>query len=113
MTIQYKNKYNKVTEIKDFTRPSEEFLFKVNLPDSYDSYLDGIGEGVWAYTDKESYERIFKDEKEGIIYVKILNTSLYYDGLYYDTLIPVELRGKYRPVAIYEELVDKYGKSNW
>jgi len=98
---------NKVA-VKDFTKPNSECFFKVNLPNTVANYEAGSGEGVWAYTDEESYKKWLKDEKDSIVYVKILNNSMYYKGLEYGDLIPVELRGEYRPVAIYDELIAKY-----
>ena len=100
-------------EVKDFSKPASDYYFKVNLPDTLDSYKSGNGEGVWAYTDFESYEKWKNDEKDSIIYVRILNDSIYYNGLEYGDLVPVELRGEYRPVAMYEELIGKYGPCNW
>lgn len=100
-------------EVQDFPKVDSSYYFKVNLPNSQDSYESGNGEGVWAYTDAESYEKWKNDEQDAIIYVKILNDSVYYNGLEYGDLVPVELRGEYRPVAIYEELISKYGPCNW
>lgn len=100
-------------KIKDFEKPCEDFYFKINLPDSESSYEDGNGEGVWCYTDAESYKKWEDDCYHIKIFVRILNDSFYYTGLNYGTLIPVELRGEKRPVALYDELIDKYGSCKW
>lgn len=110
--IKYVFNNGEVVLIEDFKIPSDEYFFKVNLPSSKENYVSGNGEGVWACTDLISYKKYQEDKNEGIIYVKILNDSVYYNGLNCEDLIPVELRGEKRPVAIYEELLSKYGESN-
>ena len=112
-TIMYQFANGDCVKVQDFPRVDSDYYFKVNLPANQDNYESGNGEGVWAYTDAESYEKWKNDEQDAIIYVKILNDSIYYNGLRYGDLVPVELRGEYRPVAIYEELVNKYGPSSW
>lgn len=111
--IDYVFKNGDIVKIKDFKEPCREFFFKVNLPDTEVSYINGNGEGVWCYTDATSYRKWQDDYDHLIIFVKILNDSFYYTGLNYGTLVAVELRGKRRPVALYHELEDKFGKCNW
>lgn len=110
-TIKYKYTTNKVVEIKNFKKPNQEFFFEVNLPACEKSFHKGFGERVWAYTDLSSYNKIKNNHNGEIIYVKLLSDSFYYKDLKHETLIPIELRGEYRPVAIYEELSAKYQKN--
>lgn len=102
---------NKVT-IRDFAKPISECFLMINLPNTLANYEAGRGESIWAYTDEESYKKWLKGEKDSIIYVKVLNDSIYYKELQYEDLMPVELRGASKPVAIYEELIAKYSVVN-
>lgn len=102
-------------EMNDINLEGEQFSFKVNLPSCEKDYLTGNGEGVWVKPSLDAHEDWHKDAvskyNRTIYYGKILNDSLYYPNLTYGTLIAFELRGENRPVAIYEELVYKYGES--
>lgn len=85
-------------------------MFKVNLPATKDEYETGNGEGVWACATASDTEKVFSDCEYEIIFVKILNDSLYYPGLKCYDIIPVELRGECRPVAMFNELQYHYNK---
>lgn len=111
---KYKWKNNKVDIFNQIIIPkTNEMLFKVNLPSNAESYESGNGEGVWACGNKETFEAWEKDIDSGVYFVKMLNYSVYYPKLEYGTIVAIEMRGKKRPVAIHDELVAKYGESNW
>jgi len=111
--MEYKFNNGKIVEVKDFDIETDmEKMFKVNLPDSLNSYVNGNGEGVWACGDKDTLNACQNDEESGIYFVKILNDSTYYPPLNCYTLIPVEMRGEKRPTAIFRELQEKYGESH-
>lgn len=84
-----------------------ETHFKINLPLTKKEYLNNNGEGVWATCDVESYKNIEIPGK--LIQVKILNDSVYYQGLNCDTYITVKTNGnELRPIASFYELQSKY-----
>lgn len=88
-----------------------DVMFKLNLPDTQDGFDRGNGEGVWAYSDDET-KKIHDEEivLGGIYFARILNDSVYYPGkLKYNEIVAFEMRGKYRPIAFFTELNEKYG----
>lgn len=107
--MDYKFENGEIMNIPTIERPEDNRkLFKVNLPQTFDDYLSGNGEGMWACCSEKDQAKIDEDVAEGIIFVKLLNDSIYYPELEYGTIIPVELRGECRPVAIWDELDAKY-----
>lgn len=98
--------------VDDFDESKRTFSFKVNLPSCAEDYLNGNGEGVWCCIHPQISEDELNNSEGTILFVKILNDSLYYDGLKYGDLIPVVPREGNRPVALLDELVAKYGKSD-
>ena len=85
-------------------------LFKINLSDNNEDYLNGNGEGVWAIGNRDTM-KAHKDNELGnnIYFVRILNDSVYYPGLMCDTVVPIKFRGDKRPVALMSELQYRYG----
>lgn len=81
---------------------------KVNL--SYDdwSFQNGIGEGVWVQMSDEEHEMLVRGK---VAYATLDNDSMYYPGLKCGDRIQVETRGGQRPVALYKELVERFGPS--
>ena len=74
---------------------------KVNLPKNENDYISGTGEGVFVKV-KEYVKKAYDDDEIGIYYSGILdNDSVYYPELKRGTLIPIEMRGKNRPVCYY------------
>ena len=86
---------------------------KVNLPNNEANYLSGNGEGCFALVDEKT-KIDYDNDKKGKGYTAILdNDSIYYPGLMAGTEIPIEMRGKNRPVVPYQWLVENYGESIW
>ena len=76
---------------------------KINLPQTEEDYLAGNGEGVWMLVDSET-KKAYDEDAKGGRYVGILdNDSLYFPNLVHGKLIPFEMRGQDRPVAIFPE----------
>jgi hypothetical protein len=99
-------------EVPAFKTPSDiNLMFKLNLPSSRENFESGNGEGVWACTDNPTLERLNKDGTGGIYFARVLNDSVYYPTLKCDTIVAMEMRGDKRPVALYDELIEKFGKS--
>ena len=99
----------KKAEVKDIVIPKKiEDMFRVNLPSTQKEYENGSGEYVWACTDEDTLKAYREHTQDGIYFVKILSASSYYPSLKSETIIPIEMRGINRPVALYKELIDKY-----
>ena len=74
---------------------------KVNLPVSYQDYLDGNGEGVWMQVGPEA-KKAYDTDESGTLYTGYLdNDCLYYPELKPGDLLPIEMRGENRPVVPY------------
>ena len=81
---------------------------KVNLPSSHESYIDGIGEGVWVLVE-EDVKKAYDTDENNVSYECILdNDSLYYPGLKHGVKMPIEMRGENRPVVPYSWLVKNF-----
>lgn len=85
-------------------------LVKVNLPDSQESYEHGNGEGCFArLIGAEACEAYWADAESGDYQALLDNDSWYYPGLKHGTTVPVEMRGRNRPVVPLKWLQDNYG----
>ncbi len=83
---------------------------KVNLPASQEAYNGGNGEGVWCLVTKD-VKKAYDADEEGTSYTAILdNDSVYYPALTHGAEIPIEMRGKNRPVVPYNWLANNYMK---
>ena len=92
----------------------EDFrMIKVNLPEDESTYLSGNGEGVFAEISAEDYEKYAADCYLEVFDATIANDSIYYPGLVCGMKIPIETRGKHRPVVPYEWLAEHYGECQW
>jgi hypothetical protein len=101
-----------IMDVPEFATPkSMELMFKVNLPSTEADVENGNGEGVWACTDEQSRLKWESETCNEIIFVRILNDSIYYPTLKCDTIIPVRLCQDMRPVALLDELIAQNGKS--
>lgn len=108
-TYTYQN--GETVTLPEIVVPEEsEKCIQVNLPSTAEDFENGNGEGMFACATEETYQE-WDSNGEGIHFVKLLNDSVYYPGLSWGTIIPVELRGKDRPVALLEELQHHYGDS--
>ena len=77
---------------------------KANLPNSLEDYKTGNGEGCFFIVDQRTKDAYDKDIS-GVYYEGILdNDSIYYPKLKHGTLLPLEMRGAFRPVVPYEIL---------
>lgn len=84
---------------------------KVNLPASQEAYNRGNGEGVWVLV-TEDVKKAYDTDEEGTSYTAILdNDSVYYPKLLHGTEMPIEMRGKNRPVVPYSWLINNYKKN--
>lgn len=111
--MEYKFADGRTVEVADIKEATEiKDMFKVNLPSTYENYINGNGEGVWACGDEKTKLAYDNDVSGGIYFVMILNDSGYYPDLTNKTIIPVEMRGEKRPTAIFDELKAKYGMSH-
>lgn len=81
-------------------------LFKVNLPDTFELYQSGNGEGIWACPADKETEDLWKndtDGQQGVVYA--CNDSFYYPGeIVFGSRVLVEFRGENRPVAVWDDL---------
>lgn len=112
MTEMYTYQNGKSVEIPVITIPNEiEKCFKINLPSDEADNESGTGEGIWACSTDEVLAFYEKDEETKIHLVMLLNDSMYYPILTFQTIIPVEFRKGQRPVAVYEELVYHFGEA--
>lgn len=75
---------------------------KVNFPDTAESFKSGNGEGMWVLVDAET-KAAHDNDASGGVYVGILdNDSVYFPDLVCGSVVKFEMRGKYRPVALFE-----------
>jgi hypothetical protein len=81
-----------------------EDYFKLNLPESIESYSTGNGEGIWALTDKATKKELDEDKKQGQFIAWACNDSVYYPHIKYGSAILCEFRGGFRPVAVWDNL---------
>jgi len=89
---------------------SEE-CFLINLPSEEEDFIGGNGESIWACGTTETLEAYKNMDFEGVVYVKLMNNSMYYPNLKYKTVIPVKVEKNKRPVAYLDELNYYYGES--
>ena len=86
-------------------------IIKVNLPANKRDYIAGNGEGVFVQVDSKT-KADYDSDKAGAGYIGTLdNFSYKYKGLKPGQEIPLELRGKNRPVVPLEWLFEFYGPS--
>ena len=74
---------------------------KVNLPASYKDYQNGNGEGVWMKVGPEAKKAYDTDESDTQYEGILDNVSVYYPNLQPGDLLPIEMRGEFRPVVPY------------
>ena len=79
-------------------------MIKVNVPDTHEHYISGNGEGCWAECDKAAQAAYDNDESGTVYNVFLANDSIYYPGLMCGAIVPIEMRGEYRPVVPFEWL---------
>lgn len=77
---------------------------KVNLPNTLDSFITGNGEGCFVLVDENTKKDYDQDRGNNVRWGILNNDSCYYPNLKAGTLIPFEMRGCNRPVALYEAL---------
>ena len=91
--------------IDDLHNLADREYIKVNLPTSQKDFESGNGEGVYIVVTPETKAAHDSDEA-GTIYNGILdNVSIEYKNLLPGEVIPFELRGSNRPVALYDWLI--------
>lgn len=83
---------------------------KINLPTSWEGYENGYGEGCWALCDNE-VKKAYDTNEDGTSYECLLdNDSDEYPYLFHGTTVPIEMRGRNRPVVPYNWLYKNYGE---
>ncbi|OPY58710.1 MAG: hypothetical protein A4E55_00765 [Pelotomaculum sp. PtaU1.Bin035] len=87
----------------------KDLLIKVYLPACEDEYLTGFGESVKCLVDQETKKLIDKNITGRVALAMLQNDSLYYPGLIAGEVVAIELRGPGPPIAIFEELVWRFG----
>ncbi len=75
---------------------------KVNFPLTVEDFAAGNGEGMWVLVDKETKEAHDKDVSGGEWVGILSNDSIYFPGLRCGEVVRFEMRGEYRPVAIFD-----------
>lgn len=79
---------------------------KVNLPADAESYERGNGEGCWAVINGDAV-MAYEDDGLGSYTATLENDSIYYPGLGVGDVVPIEMRGEYRPVVPYGWLQER------
>lgn len=77
---------------------------KVNLPNTQEESVSGNGEGCWFLVDQATKDVHDTDVEGGIYEGKLDNDSIYYPNLKAGEILQFEMRGKKRPVALYDHL---------
>lgn len=86
---------------------------KVNLPSTQNGYEEGYGEGIWCLADHDA-KIAYDTDEAGTKYTAILdNDSVYYPGLKHGVVVPIEMRGTYRPIVPLDWLEKHYGNAEW
>ena len=94
-----------ITEEKVAELGEANGYFKLNLPDTFEKYQSGNGEGIWAVAlTKELTDKIDKGSvKQFNAYAA--NDPMYYPHLKCGSRILSETRGRdFRPVAVWDNL---------
>lgn len=84
-------------------------FIKVNVPLTEEDYLHGNGEGMWAIVDDETKKAYDEDVISGTYEATLDNDSLYWAGLEHGQVVPIEMRGEYKPVVPYNWLFAMFG----
>lgn len=80
---------------------------KVNIPTTEEEYEKGHGEGCWFLVNEET-KKAYEEDVEGGTYNGILdNEPIEHPMLKLGDLLPIEMRGKKRPVVSLKELKKK------
>lgn len=87
------------------SEPSLSYI-KVNMPETFEDYISGNGEGVWALVDAACKKAHDSDSSEGTYIGIICNNSIYYPRMRYGMAVVIEMRGSNRPVVPYSFLND-------
>lgn len=81
---------------------------QANLPTSAEAYERGNGEGVWCLVDMDTKEAYDTDATGGGYSGILDNDSWEWRGLEHGVVVPLEMRGEYRPVVPFEWLATRY-----
>jgi hypothetical protein len=87
---------------------SHKDYLQINIPRDSKGYIAGTGEGAWVEINKQTKKAYNKSEDyrvtKCLYYGELRNDSINYPKLKIGTLVPIELRGGYRPVINFEWL---------
>lgn len=81
---------------------------KVNIPRTKNDYANGNGEGCFVSVSTATFEKYQSDYTGGIFEGILQNDSWYFPDLKAETKITFTMRGKNRPVAFINDLLDVY-----
>jgi hypothetical protein len=90
-----------------------ERLIRINIPNSQWSEDEGFGEGMWVIVGNDTLTEWRKEASSGVHFASTYLNSFYFQKLKEGSVIPIKMKGGERPVAIYKELVDKFGEPNY
>ena len=81
---------------------------KGNLTYDSNSYASGNGEGCFFLVEDDVKAAYDNDDEHGVYWGVLDNDSLYFIGLEHGERLPLEMRGKCRPVVPFGYLRDRY-----
>lgn len=91
---------------------TNELSIKVNIPEDEAGFKSGSGEGIWMLvspTTKAKLDTDYTSKPGEFFFGRLLNHSVYYLGLLrWGMIVPFEMRGHKRPVAIVREIQTKH-----
>lgn len=84
----------------NMTETKQSEYIKANIPDNFDDYLIGSGEGCFFLITDENAKHDYNCNKHGVVHwCTLANYSIYWPVLKPGDICPVELRGDKRPVV--------------
>lgn len=100
---EHKDAYTEAVKYFRCTREELSYI-KANLPDSPAAEEAGNGEGCFFLVPPE-VKAAYDSDEDGTIYEGVIdNESVYFPGILPGDLLPLVMRGKYRPVVPYDYL---------
>ena len=99
----YKDAYAEALKYFHCRREDLSYI-KANLPDSPEAEERGNGEGCFFLVPPE-VKKAYDSDEAGTLYEGVIdNESVYFPGILPGDLLPLEMRGKNRPVVSYDYL---------
>jgi hypothetical protein len=85
------------------TASQNKKVVKFNIPEDYDNYVRGNGEGCWGYIENDDIYRMYNEGK-GEFEIILLTDCFEYPELKWGTVCLVEGRGDNRPIVKWDWL---------